>query len=97
MLEKKKVWYIYCATGCSCCANENYYQGFWDNPDVPNTKINEWLAGKGNPLASQYARYGRYTLYETEVEILPDGRWIVDSEIFDANDVEFSGCCIWRD
>ena len=85
MFEKKKVWYIECRTGCSCCADENFDQGFYD----------KWLTGNGNPLASQYARYGRYILHETKAEILPDGRWIVKGKVFDADEVEYPGVIYW--
>lgn len=95
MFEKKKVWYIECRTGCSCCADQNFDQGFYDNPDEPQALIDKWLAGKGNPLASQYAKYGRYHLCETEAEILPDGRWIVDGTVFDADEVEYAGVIFW--
>ena len=95
MFEKKKVWYISCSTGCSCCSDQNFDKGFYDNPDVPQALIDKWLVGKGNPLASQYAEYGRYHLCETEAEILPDGRWIVDGTVFDADEVEFPGVMYW--
>lgn len=95
MFEKKKVWYIECCTGCSCCANENFDQGFYDNLEVPQALIDKWLTGDGNPLASQYARYGRYQLHEVEAEILPDGRWIVESTVFNADEVEFPGVIYW--
>jgi hypothetical protein len=95
MFEKKKVWYISCSTGCSCCADQNFDEGFYDNPDEPQALIDQWLAGKGNPLASQYAKYGRYHLHETEAEILPDGRWIVEGTVFDADEVEYVGRIYW--
>jgi hypothetical protein len=95
MFEKKKVWYIECRTGCSCCADENFCQGFYDNPEKPQALIDKWLTGDGNPLASQYARYGRYTLHEIEAEILPDGRWIVENRVFDADEVEYPGVICW--
>ena len=95
MFEKKKVWYIECCTGCSCCADQNFDQGFYDNPEEPQALIDKWLKGDGNPLASQYARYGRYRLCEAEAEILPDGRWIVDSKVFKAYEVEYAGVIYW--
>ncbi len=83
MFPKKKLWYIEAMTGCSCCAYENFDQGFYDNPDEPQAIIDKWSKGINNPLASQYARYGRYYLREAEAEILPDGRIIVNgSSVF---------------
>ena len=96
MFEKKKVWYISCSTGCTCCAHENFDQGVYGNPEVPQGIIDEWRQGNGNPLASQYARYGHYHLCETEAEILPDGRWIVDGTVFDIDEVGgFPGRIYW--
>ena len=95
MFEKKKVWYISCSTGCSCCSDQNFDQGFYDNPEEPQALIDKWLSGKDNPLASQYAKYGRYHLCETEAEILPDDRWIVEGTVFDADEVEYAGVICW--
>ena len=96
MFEKKKVWYISCSTGCSCCADRNFDQGFYDNPEEPQAIIERWSKGDGNPLASQYAKYGHYHLRETEAEVLPDGRWIVNNVVFDADEVEnFPGRMYW--
>lgn len=83
MFEKIKLWYIACSTGCSCCANENFDWGFYDNPEEPRETIDRWSRGNGNPLASQYAKYGRYHLIEAEAELLPDGRIIIDNTVFD--------------
>ena len=35
MLEKKKVWWIEATTGCSCCAYQNFNQGFYFNKEEP--------------------------------------------------------------
>lgn len=96
MFPKKQVWYIECCTGCSCCSYENFDQGFYDNPEEPKAIIEKWSKGDGNPLASQYARYGRYHLVEAEAEILPDGRWIVNgTHVFEADEVEYPGVIYW--
>ena len=96
MFEKKKIWWIECVTGCTCCAEYNFDQGFYTNPEEPQAIIDRWRRGDGNPLASQYAKYGRYWLREGEAEILPDGRWIVDgSTVFDADEVENPGVIYW--
>lgn len=42
MFPKKKLWYIEAMTGCSCCAYENFDQGFYDNPDEPQAIIDKW-------------------------------------------------------
>lgn len=86
MFEKKDVWYIEASTGCSCCASENFDQGFYFNEDEPKAIVDEWIKGNGNPLASQYAKYGRYYLRKAEAEILGDGRMIVKGSVFDVDD-----------
>ena len=81
-MEKKKVWWIEATTGCSCCAYQNFNQGFYFNKEEPQTIIDKWSKGINNPLASQYAKYGRYYLGEEEAEVLPDGRIIVGDKVF---------------
>ncbi len=49
MFEKKKVWWIECRTGCSCCANENFDYGFFLDKEEPQEIINKWSKGIGNP------------------------------------------------
>lgn len=86
MFEKKIVYWIEAMTGCSCCSYENFDYGFFFNKEEPQAIINRWSRGDGNPLASQYAKYGRYYLAEAEAEILPDGRLIVEGSVFDPQD-----------
>ena len=82
MLEKRKVWWIEAMTGCSCCSYQNFNQGFYFNKEEPQAIIDKWSKGIDNPLASQYAKYGRYYLGEEEAEILPDGRIIAGDKVF---------------
>lgn len=84
-MKKKDVWYIDCSTGCSCCAYENFNQGFYTNEEEVNEVVAKWRKGEGNPLASQYAKYGIYYIIKEEAEILPDGRMIVDNKVYSAN------------
>lgn len=88
MFEKKQVWWIECCTGCSCCANENFDFGFYLNEEEAIKTIERWSNGIGNPLASQYAKYGRYYLHSSEAEILPDGRMIIESSVFESEHFE---------
>lgn len=83
--ETVSVWYIVCETGCLCCSYKNYNLGYWTNPEEPKQLIAKWLRGEDNPLASQYYPYGKYALVETQAEILPDGRVIIDDTIYDKN------------
>lgn len=77
------VWYIVCETGCSCCSYRNYNIGYWTDVEEPKQLIAKWLRGEGNPLKSQYYPYGQYALVETQAEILPDGRVIIDDTLND--------------
>ena len=86
MFEKKTVWWIEAITGCSCCASENFDQGFYFDEETPKAIIEKWRRGDGNPLASQYAKYGRYYLHSAEAEILHDGRIIVENTVFGPDD-----------
>lgn len=95
MFETKKVWWIECSTGCSCCSYENFDQGFYFNEEEPKALIENWEQGKGNPLASQFAKYGRYNLCSSEAEILPDGRMIVMNRVFSADEVKDVGHIDW--
>lgn len=85
MNGKMDVWYIECSTGCSCCSYENFTQGFYTSEESVNEVVGKWRKGEGNPLASQYARYGRYYIVKKEAEILPDGRMIVENRVYPAN------------
>lgn len=91
-IKEVDVWYIEATTGCSCCACDNFDQGFYFNEEEPQKIIDEWQKGNGNPLASQYAKYGRYYLRKLVAEILPDGRMIVNNSVFDA---DHSGRIYW--
>ena len=96
MFEKKTVWWIEAITGCTCCADQNFDQGFYFDEETPQKIIDCWRKGDGNPLASQYARYGRYYLCSAEAEILPDGRIIVESSVFGPDEnVEDIGVIYW--
>jgi len=72
----KSVGYVIsCRTGCSCCSSENHDRGPFKMKETADKKIEEYRDGP--LLASQYARRGRYSVREVEIETLPDGRIIV--------------------
>lgn len=76
--------------------SENFDQGFYFDEETPQKIIERWRKGDGNPLASQYARYGRYRLRSAEAEILPDGRIIVGNVVFGPDEnVETVGVIDW--
>jgi len=73
-----KLYYIECSTGCTCCSNENFTQGFYLTKELADDEVAKYKLGIGNPLASQYAKYGRYRVVEVEAEELEDGRVVVN-------------------
>ncbi len=82
MGSKKDVWYIDCSTGCSCCSYENFEQGFYYSEAEAKDVVAKYRRGEGNPLSSQYSKYGNYYIRKSEAEILPDGRMIVESRVY---------------
>ena len=73
-----KLYYIECRTGCTCCSDENFAQGFYLIEELAYAEVAKYKFGLENPLASQYAKYGRYTVVEVEAEELEDGRVVVN-------------------
>jgi hypothetical protein len=69
-------------TGCTCCSSENHYRGFYRTKEDAERRIRYYYSpdSKFWPLASQYARRGRYSIEEVEIEDLKDGRYILDDE-----------------
>jgi hypothetical protein len=76
------VWIMHCSTGCTCCSDENFTQGFYKSEEEAQAVKAEYLKGNGNPLASQYAKYGRYSIEKCKAELLPDGRMIVKGSVY---------------
>jgi len=87
MFEKIDVWYIECSTGCTCCSYENFDQGFYKNEEDANLIANNYRNGVENPLASQYAKYGHYKVTKAEAELLPDGRIIINDNVFSVEQI----------
>lgn len=79
-----KVFCIECMTGCTCCSNENHYRGFYKTREDAERRVNYWKNGEGSdfPLASQYARRGRYDIEEWDAEEISDNRIIVNKRVF---------------
>lgn len=91
----KHVYWISCSTGCTCCADQNFDYGFYLNREDAEAQAEAWRNGIHNPLASQYAKYGRYHVEEDDAEVLPDGRWIVAGTVFDTDEIEYLGTLYW--
>lgn len=84
--EKKNIWVIECRTGCTCCSSDNFTQGPYPTEEAALIVKLEYEAGNGNPLASQYSKHGVYNIEKWEIEILPDGRWIHEHNLFREGD-----------
>jgi hypothetical protein len=86
-MEATKVYTIRAMTGCSCCHDENHERGFYRTKEDAERRINFYLTSSGKelyyPLASQFARRGRYSIEDYDVEILPDGRWIIEKHVIE--------------
>lgn len=75
-----KLYVIYCGTGCTCCNYENHYRGFYKTRDDAQKRIDYFLDPNAthNPVGSQYARKGHYSISEVKVELISDDRMIID-------------------
>jgi len=73
-----QLFFIKCSTGCSCCSDENHLRGPYLTEGEASRRICHFkTVGNYHPLASQYAKRGRYDLLTvTDIETLPDGRMI---------------------
>lgn len=71
---------IRCRTGCTCCSHENHETGPYSSREIAEERVARFT--KERRLASQYARNGVYEIEEYEAEVLPDGRIIVGSYVF---------------
>lgn len=79
-----KIFILSASTGCSCCSYENFERGPYteETKYIAEADIAEWRKGNGNPLASQYARYGRYSLDEHQAEEISGGRFIIGDKVW---------------
>ena len=77
-----KAYMIECRTGCTCCSSENHYRGFYKTKEDAERRINYYFSPESKfwPLASQYARRGRYSIEEAELEEISNDRWILNDE-----------------
>lgn len=88
-IQPEKTYSIACRTGCTCCSYENHSLGFYKSKDDAERRI-KWFKdpnANNNPLASQYARKGCYSINEHTVEFYKD-QIIVDNHIFNNNIIE---------
>ncbi len=76
------VYSIRCTTGCTCCKYENHFRGLYKSIDEAKARIARFRLGVDNPLSSQYAKYGRYSIFEHDAEEISNDRLIIDDKVF---------------
>lgn len=81
----KKLFFIACHTGCSCCSDDNHTRGPYFSEEDAQRRIDRFISGKDYPLASQYAKHGRYRLISKDAEEISGDRWIIDDMVFPAS------------
>lgn len=85
MENKIRIWLIECRTGCTCCQYENHMRGPYRNSEDASRRMNHYLtAGKYHPLASQFAPRGRYAVQSKDVELISNGRFIIDDTVINS-------------
>lgn len=77
-----KVYLIHCGTGCTCCNNENHYRGPYKTKEEAKKRIHYFYYGNWYPLASQYARRGRYSVKECYYEEISGNRVIIGDKVY---------------
>jgi hypothetical protein len=70
MENNKTCFVISCITGCTCCAYDNHYRGFYQTREDAQLRIDYFLHGKYWPVSSQYASRGKYQIEEYEYETI---------------------------
>ena len=71
---------VECRSGCTCCSYQNHACGPFSTRAVAESAMEEFYAK--SKVASQFAPNGRYRVDEYEVEVLTDGRLILDNCVF---------------
>ena len=85
-ISDKKIGYIiHGSTGCSCCSNDNFIEGLYEDQD---SAIDSVISHRKNhTVCSQYSDTGIYTIREIQYEEISDGRIIIEGYVF--NDKNF--------
>lgn len=81
------IYLIECRSGCSCCSDQNHYRGPYKTKEEAEKRIEYFSCenAHNNPVASQYARKGRYYISKYEAEEIGGNRVIVSDKVFDWN------------
>jgi hypothetical protein len=84
--EEIVLWFIECGTGCTCCNWEDFVHGPYKTEEAAESQKAAWLRGEGNPLASQFSKYGNYGVFSEVAEVHGD------QFVFDERVIEDEGC-----
>lgn len=84
-IQTRNGFVIFCSTGCSCCRDENYWVGLYDNlEDTIEAAKSRW---KSKSLCSQYSSNGEYYIHEIKVEDISHNRVIIENKlVFDKDE-----------
>ena len=75
-----KIFAIQCRTGCTCCRSDNHFRGLYLTREEAQARIDRFRRGIDNPVASQYSRYGQYSIEEEDCEEISGDRIIVGNK-----------------
>lgn len=75
------IWFVHCGTDCTCCNNEDHYQGPYETEEKADKAIEEFIRTK--KLASQYAPNGRYSKRKEKGQLSVDGSICYENHRFD--------------
>jgi len=82
MFPQTKLFLVECRTGCSCCSSENHLRGPYSSLEVAEARKKNFQ--ETSLLSSQYAPNGVYHIKEYQGELLPDGRIISGSRVYES-------------
>lgn len=80
---------IYGQTGCTCCRNENFLEGWLDTLDEAIGQA-KWYV-KRKRVASQYSDTGIYYVYKFVMEKIDDKRLVWQDNVFQIDQLDLSG------
>ena len=83
-----KIYRIKCRTGCTCCRSDNHYRGLYLTKEEAEARISRFRRGVDYPVASQYSKYGQYTIEESSMEEISGDRLVVGGTlVYNKNEI----------
>ena len=81
-ITKHEGFVVFGSTGCTCCSSSNFVDGLY--PTLEEASARTHYHTENRTVASQFSKSGRYSIQKVEYELLPDGRVIIGSDVFDS-------------